>query len=939
MTLWSLLIFSCIRLGRFRVGGSRDLLRKLYLSAAKVSGVMVAIDCRTLSDVVTEDSPEPDLLSPGFINFMTLVVWDDNLFNGSVNGSASDFQDDALKLLGAFRPGPAGYLVEINRLLDLQRGLVARFPKKVVDILNRSSKLACIVTMHTCQRSSYPASSSQAVANRLKSNLECGLRFFETASTTLTVIVEKSSNHLSADSTPHLLTHLTTVLQTVLSNGSESDVSGAKDLLEDHLRKHPEVPLGFTLDAIIHEWRLEIWCSLVRSRQMQLRVAAASTMCNDLVALWKRYQDALERGEGDSDSRLVFLRYFSSYLVSTGIIEYILGSTCHPEITLESANIIGFLVVTQTYSPTHTDLWWQTVTSTQDPRIADALVRMMLKILQLFDLESLCYVCEKLDSLPIDGFNASMRDFCEKIITGFQQKYNVQQMVFPTILYRLFVRLLQESSAYGPQSSIAFPDIHAYALGKLRDVINYAANPQARQEIFSCCVQDVANKSRTTSGSLEALCLLTGPTLQLPLLVSEHDFARLLIDDLAATTSAAKAIGFSPVYAHPVNGARRKYIQRLIMEHGPTIDSDLGQRLWNLLVGTDVTCQEDRRVGWEDLILVLQRTRVGNPFLETCLQEYLPKLPRSCYCAGCLEFVREAIVPLANAQNGIILDDERSLQTAGIELLWQMILSAPPQTIEDRAIGTLVNEIYVDSKSIMSFPLHRARKVHFSLVRRCLQQLKLSALKLKAFSDGTGSGDDEPMVIVATDDQQKEQELQFTRSLKVLKTLLESVQSKSHFAAPDLRSLMLQSLSSVEGEPAGLKYQSFDGDEQSDVKPLDIGLRNTVSSLLTSLREATKFENYRLYYRGQPLTPLKTDICKTIEDLDIRNGLILVKKEVGVATSPVRIRPGASPLDIEILSHFGDLWEYLSMEETLAREVKFTSAVSMVDVLTDTLDI
>ncbi len=892
---------------------------------------MVAIDCRTLSHVatITEESSDLDLLSPGFVTFMVNVTWDENL----ANGAALDVNDDPLKLFDAFQPSPDGYLIDINRLLEFQTDLVARFPKKVVDFLYKGSKLACSIMLHTYQRP-YSASVSRAAASRLEKNLECGLRFFDIASAILAVVVEKSTNHLSPEHTPHLVANLTTVLTTILRHGIDGDFSKAKDLLEDHHQRHPEVSSSFTVEAITQEWRLGIWCKLVRSRQMQLRVAAATFMCTDLVNLWKRYQDALDRGENDTELRLGFLCYFSTYLVSTEIIEYILGPTCHPEIIVESANIIGFLVVTQTYNPARTDLWWQTVTSAQDPRISDALVRMMLKILHLFDLENLCYMCEKLDSLPIEAFNVSMREFCDKIILGFQQKYNLQQMVFPTILYKLFVRLLQESSTYGPQSSIAFPDIQAYATGKLRDILNHVSNPPARQEMFINCVRDVADKSRTTSGSLQALCLLTGPTLQLQLLVSEHDFTRLLIDDLASTTATATAIGFSPIYAHPVNAARRRYVSRLIMDYGSKIDSELGQRLWDLLVGNSVTCEDDRRAGWDDLNAILQRTRLENPFIETCLREYLPRLPSSCYCAGSLDFVREAIVPLANASNGIILDDEGSLRSAGIELLWQMILTAPPQTIEDRAIATLVNDIYVDSKSIQSFPLHRARKVHFSLVRRCLQQLKSSAQKLKAFSDGTLSGDDEPMIIVATDDQQREQELQFTRSLKVLKTLLRALQSRSRFAAPDLRSLMLQNPSSVEGEPAGLKYQSFDGDEQSEVKPLTIGLQNTVACLLTSLREATGFENYRLYYRGQAFNPSETDICKTVEELDIRNGLILVKKEVGEASSPVRIKPGASPLDIEILGHFGDLWEYLSMDEALAGEVRPMSAMSTVNVLT-----
>ena len=69
--------------------------------------------------------------------------------------------------------------------------------------------------------------------------------------------------------------------------------------------------------------------------------------------------------------------------------------------------------------------------------------------------------------------------------------------------------------------------------------------------------------------------------------------------------------------------------------------------------------------------------------------------------------------------------------------------------------------------------------------------------------------------------------------------------------------------------------------------------------------------------------PTDTDACKTIEETGISNGLILIKKETFEApSSPRRIKPGASSLDIEILSHFKDLWEYLSLDEKLAGEVR-----------------
>lgn len=880
---------------------------------------MVSIDCRTVDQSIEMNDPcAPELLSPGFIAFTAEAIWDET----PNTALTTDIHDDAIKLLNAFQPRRGGYLVDVNRLVKLQANLAARFPRKVTDFLHRSSRLAYSTTMHICHDIPYPMPPGHSVDSRSRANLECALEFFNIGSAIVNSVVDKSSNHLSPDTTPGLVYHLAYIINLALKNGAEAELPEVQTLLQDHRQKHPEVSPNFTGSAIYHEWQLGIWGRLVRSQQMQIRVTAASCMCSDLINLWKRYQESLSKGESDTPERLKLFQHLSNFIVKTGIIDYILGPTCHPEITVESANIVGFLVVTRTYSPANTDLWWQTVSSTQDPRISDALVRMMLKILHLLDMDDLSYICGKLSTLPIDAFTATMRDFCEKIILGCLNKQHGLNTTLPTVIYKLLLRLLQESSTYTQQGSIAFQDIQTYAAHKLREVLHTSANSSARHEVFKNCIQDITNKSRTSSGSLLALSFLTGPTMQIADLISDHDFTRLLIDDLASILATANADGIAPIYAHPINDARRKFISKIITDYAPTIDSELGQKLWDLLIGTAVTCQEDRRAAWEDLIDI-QRIRPDNPFLETCLREYMPRLPPSCYCAGCLEFVREFVVSRANAPapNAIILDDERSLRSSGIELLWQIILTAPPHTIEDRAINTLVKEVYVNSKSIMSFPLDRARRVHFSLARQCLQQLKLSAQKLKAFSEGTMSGDDEPMVIVATDEQQQEQELQFARSLKVLNMLLMTLQTRPSFAAPDLRSLMLQSPSSVVGEPAGLKYQSFDEDSQSDVQTLSIGLRNTLPCLLTNVQAATGFENFRLYHRGKPITPLEADICKTVKELGICGGLILVRKEEGMAPCPAHIKPGASSLDIEILSHFKDLWEYLSMEETLAREV------------------
>ncbi|KAI5922223.1 ubiquitin carboxyl-terminal hydrolase [Camillea tinctor] len=890
---------------------TRELLVNIIGLYARLTAFLLAIDCRTLEIVATTEGSELDLVSPTFMRFFGHMMLREE--NYLPNGYGSDGNSDLLEALELFQKGPGGSSVaKLVKFAELHRSILLRFPKKAMENLSTSCMIMNSIVRDSHQKNAFGVGFPQGILDRSRTNLALGHRYFNIVSSLLAVVVEKSINNLAQE---HAST-ITGCLTEILRYSAQGTHVEAIDLVQGHRQEHPDVSHQFTYEAISLEWRFGVFCGLVRSRQMQLRVTAVNQMCEDLVAQWRKYQDHLELPE-DVHLHLDYLRYLSHYIMRTGIVDYILGPTCHPEISQASFNIVGFLAVTKTYTVAHTELLWQTLTSTQDPRVSEALVRMMLKVILLLHEDCLPYFLDKFQGVSIDSFTPFIRDLFDNVTKNF-----MRHNTLPRASFEVCVRLLRESSVYGPNGSIAYPDIHQFALTKFREFLANGLDPEDRQTISMSCLQDIEAKTPTTSGSLQVLAILMSPAVGLQTLIAENDLTRLLIEELESTIKAAKAVGFAPVYANHFSQARRKLISGIIWQHGSTIGSELGQRLWDLLVGDGAACQEDRRAAWDDLYHGLRRTGLENPFLNACMREYLPKLPPQCYCPASLTFVREALVPPANdVTNGLVLDDEESVKSAGVELLWQMILTAPNQTIEDNAIVTLVNDVYVDSKVILSYPLQRARRVHFNLVQRCLRQLKSAAQKLKSFNDGTTSGDDEPMVIVATDDQQREQELQFTRSLKVLITLLRTLQTRSHFASPDLRSLMLETPSAIAGDPADLKYQSFDGNKQTEVKPLEIGLKNSEASLLATLRDATSFDNFRLYYRGQPLTPTDTSICKSLEELGIKNGLILVKKELDVASSPVRIKPGASPLDIEILSHFKDLWEYLSMEERLARDI------------------
>ncbi|KAK8138251.1 ubiquitin carboxyl-terminal hydrolase [Apiospora sp. TS-2023a] len=897
----------------------RELARSVFSQLAQITAFFLVNDCRALEATPHDnEASEPDMMSASYLSCLATVGRHEEQ-----NGYPMEHTPEMSAILELFHRCSGGAMSKLNEVASLHLNLLPRFPRRTMDNLLNIANLADTVLQDISYPIEYGQTSSESRYMRAQSDLVSGQRLFNTVSDAVRIVIDKFLNHFAHDTANGLIPHLTTILRLSL----QGDHKEATELVRKHQKDHPQIAPRFTIDTISHEWRYGVLVKLIRSRQMQLRVAAVTMLSQDLVNSWRKTSDAPD----DGGQGLEYLRYFADYLVNTGLIDYILGPTCHPEITQESSNIIGFLIVTITFTSAQANLFWDTVTSTQDPRVAEALVRMLARITTLMVTDQQSLMWQHMQNLPLEAMTPYMRDLCDAMIKAPTSKQQPTSSLahLPNAHFNFILRLMRESSAWDSQGSIAFPEVQHFAVMKFKELLHHFISTSVRQDLILECITDIASKSPTTSGSLTALFMLIhkAQSQSLAVLIAEHDFARLLIDELEATISRAQDIGNVMVYANTlegnsINNARRELICSLILNHGSSITSDDGRRLWDLIVGTGAVCHEDRRAAWHSLNALRKHPhQEQNPYLISCLHEYLPTLPPACYCEGALEFVRSSLLSLVNDPNGAVFDEEGQLETDIVELIWHIILTAPHQSIEKDAIQTLVNEVYVEGSLIMSFPLHRARKAHFGLVNRCLDQLAAAAQALQAFNKGPSNGDDGSMITEGTESQEKEQELKFVRSLLVLRTFQKTLQSKSHFAAPDMRSLMLQAPGTMEGESAGLKYQSFDGHVQTEVKPLSIGKQNTAASLLASLREETGFDNYRIFYRGAPLAPTEEQICKSLEELGIRDGLILVKKETGTVFSPAKIKPGASPLEIEIMSHFKQLWEYLSMEEELAQEI------------------
>jgi ubiquitin carboxyl-terminal hydrolase 34 len=883
--------------------------KTILLLFAQITSALLKLDTFILEDLMggtlAANSRPPDLYSSQWLMMFHYITSRDitTLDFGFDNGSlTSVFQPDEIsQLIIALIQGSGDNL---DRLLFLLNAGIPALPRLVECLPPICGTLLNISGEHLrVYRSGHTHDGHEEMA-RASLKLRAIHEMWQNTHNTLTAAIEKHVTYLDPESMSSVLKFLSSILRNCLQ-GEHASAEVA-----EYQNKYPELDCSLTPMAIATKWRLDVLGELIRSSQMQLRMMAVTATCHDLITIWKTSSNI----EGAVPP---VLKHIGSYLLQSQLIDYILSPSCHPEIIAESGNIVGFLVMTQMYTMEQTERLWQGIKSSQDPRIADALTRMVTVIANLFDYSTCVAFCEQLRSLPIEDFTHPMRRLWEELFKNMLKKVFTTLTIHP---YNLCLRLLRESCIPGASSQVAHTEVFYFVLSMLDPLWDHGPDATGRHELYRDCMDDVAAKSKTTLGSLWFLLMAirSSPSSEIQVLAETYNLTRLLVEELE---HAAKAADGLAVLSGPANEPRRDLVAHVIRLQPATLEGELGLRLWNVLVGPQSSCLNDQATGWGIISNVANITKLNNPYLQTCLSQFLATLPPSCFSLGMLELIKREVLPLVSKTDELILDDANFMSQGRIEQLWRVIDTANDENLVHQSIRTLASEIYIDSPSIRECPRHRALQVHLSLVNRCLSQLKEAARRLRASSVGVTSSDDDLIVVVPAEEQTDEQERIFTRSLQLLRYFLEAHQQKPRFATADLRSLMSDAPLPVEGDLAELKYQSFDGTSQTDVRPLNVGKLNTAASLLASLRQETGFDNYRAYYKGQQFHPTERDICRSLEDLHVHDGLILVKRDADGAPLSARIKPGSSSLEIEILSHFNELWAYLSMEENLAKEI------------------
>lgn len=887
------------------------------------------MDTRTLSRT-NESAPEPTLASRPYLQaFGWLLRKDESPHIGRNLESHYrwNWSEDISMLMNTFLTA-GGTIPTLTRLAQGQLALISRFPK-LIDNLTEPCRIINRAVTDAATLLHDPDGSHRQYIETSEQLVDLGYRFYKIMSAGLIPIIEKHVTFLTPEAALAHIIGLTNILYYSLT----FEGCPAREVLESHRLKHPALPEVYSAVVISNEWKFEMLKKLIVSGQMQLRVIGVTNMCSDLLNMFTKNK------KEDPTSHPMLL-HFAHFILQNKLVDYIVGIGSHPEIITESYNIVGFLIATKTYTNQQTDTIWQTVMRSQDPRVVEAILRMLTQIINLYDYDSLLYLCKKVGELPLEAFTLPMRDYCERLLVFLIQRSAAErQQPVDAPPYNLCVRLIRESSIARPEAPMGSLDIQLFASTRLRELIVHGPEAPVRNKIYVSCIEDISNRTQTAAGSICALfgLLRQNMATDLHVLTTNHGLTRLMIEELEFTNTIEQSSSTPPTTNSPARQARRELLLAIINHEPSTIAPELGTRLWDLLVGREAGSSQNREIGWQILNNAAKRSS-SNIFVTTCFKEHLPRLDPVCYTVGSLDFARASIIAWLNEGQGDLLDKEELTELSGVEQLWRMILKAPPNSIEAPAVNMLV-ELYVESAMISSMPRARAHSVHLALVARCLNQLSSAASRLKGFTDGNTSGEEEPMVIVASDNQIREQELIFTRSLMILREFLRSYQSKPHYVMPKPKSPVLNASNEIQGELFNIKYQAFDGQTSGDISEVSIGKQNTVATLFSIIQKTTGFKGCKIYHWGREIDFGEADPHATLESLKIGKGLLLVLRSDDDENIAGQLRSRSSTLELEIIKHFDELWGYLGMEEKLAKEVCMSLIVASQLKLTIELDI
>ena len=746
------------------------------------------------------------------------------------------------------------------------------------------------------------------------------IAMFRSVNEKLQHMISKQTPSLTVDNLSNLISHISGLLRSALLCDPE--------LARDMIPQGYEIKAQGSRDAttflddratlIDQAWRMELYKKCIIHGRMDSRITGVESMQISLVEMWRKYIQFKPEGVPHH----IVVNYLADFVLKSKLVHYLIGVESHPQIIHRSKNIVGFLVVTNKYTNEQTDLIWDSVLSSQDPRVVEAILEMLKGILELSTPELLVYLCHKINELPISCFDSKMTAYCQSVALALVHRWR-SPLGQPVDLtpYWLMVRLIRQSAAEPSLSVARRRELRNFAQGELRNLLQCRAEERDKLVIFEESFNDVRAGKATAAASVSIMLAILqnrgeGDIVRLN---QSYDITSMIVEDMSQLPKLESLMGVTFFeFPEPLHD-RLCLVQRVIAHLPDTLTTSRMQQLWDSMVGPKALSDTARDMAWNYLAKSVQQTLRRNVFFDVCLQDLLPRLNAKYLTASVLEFANQLTEYDARVNHPAYVDTSPS-EPIRAEIFRHIALRVSRPDIAGRSIGFFVCFNLEDPRTRglnRAFGADRQKR----LVDSCVEQLQDAAARLRRLLEGASGSSDDSMVIVPADDEVATVKLSFVRTFAILNEFMRGIRAQQPASPQVAQAAQAVPPAPTEGE-IRVQYQPHVGGKSTGMWGLNIAETATVGDLAGRLRAATGFSEFSLIAGGSRIN-VETQKDKPLREMRSQlAGLLLVQKIPGSkAVQGNGAVPKLLPLESEIMGHFHEFYEFLSLEDDLGKDV------------------
>lgn len=821
----------------------------------------------------------------------------------------------------------------IRNLAQFARAIIDHFPKEekrfgtclgsTVELTGALSKVVCRYLVPVWSESI--KQSPRSVARHLN-----GL--FGAVDQQLGNSIDKQQDPLNSDIRKNIVEALTTVVFLA----AKLDSNLGDQIMENLIgRKAPLLTGGPYPDMVPVVWKIKLMKRYISKGRMDLRIQGIEIMSSSLIQFFQTYRNEDQnRGSLRVGTVSEVLEFIADVLLEEKITDYLVGVDSHPQLITRGYNAVGFLAVTNKFNTEQADVVWNSIISSQDPRVVGAtlfLLEQLTKQLTKFDED--VYFCKKLLECPLPATSSQACSFYITFLDVLRGEYkelpaghhlkkeHYESSVLPL---KLCLRLMREFSPTTVQV-MAASGIFEDALNTLSHLSNLTSSA-VRRSLYAMCIQSLQAQSKDAPADIQAILGMTKDCPDdLEYLALDVKVLRILMDEFCNFVSLSKTScnqGPDNGRLHQALTPRLELILRLVKLDQQTVYEERTKVFWNHLVGGEALNLHARDIGWRLLANFTCANGAANTFLDRCYEDFLSptELMPAFFTQNFFHFVIHITKYKINTTSQVDVPQVGEVfSIPGIDLLWRAILEAGPNAGEETALEFLAST-YLDLSWTRTIPLASLEATHALLVDDCLKRLKFAHQELRSANGILTAGNTDEYV----HHTEPQPELTFLRTLNVLSRVLINIRKIPMFRSASAPAVSMATDSTlIRGPPVTVRCQFFRaGTGSGAMREIYIGELDTGLQLHRRIaRVASEFDmaSYKIIWSGK-IFSLLAKPRESLKDLGITTiANFMVREAPGLHDlQAARVTPskqGRTAFEEHIISNFHELYALMDTDD------------------------